>query len=237
MTQNNKYTFRNLDLLHGGLTDALMSPPRKRIYTESQITEIQDAAFAEGVVAGEKAALSGIEKQTLENLEIIGQQYLAMQSEVEHKMTLLRGECAELALLLARKLASALIASQPEAEFEKLLSACIPHLNAEPRIVVRVDKTQVEILKDRFENLSRKAGYPGRIVIIGEPDALPAQCQIEWADGGVSYRSPEQLDQIDRLISDYVTACRAQPGGSEVSSDASGASTYAVNQLVMENTQ
>jgi flagellar assembly protein FliH len=237
MTQDNKYTFRNLDLQHGGLTDAVMAPPRKRVYTENQITEIRDAAFAEGVIAGEKAALSGIEKQILVSLEIIVQQYLAMNSEVEHKMMVLRGECAELALLLAQKLAMALIASQPEAEFEKLLSACIPHLNAEPRIVVRVDETQVEILKDRIENLSRKAGYPGRIVIIGEPDALPAQCQIEWADGGVSYRSPEQLNQIDRLISDFVTASRAQPGGSDLILNATGPLTDAVNPLVMENTQ
>lgn len=237
MTQNNKYTFRNLDMLHGGLADAVKPPPRKRVYSDDQITEIQDAAFAEGAVFGERASLSRIEKQTQESLEFIGQQYSAMRSDLERKLSVLRGECAELALLLARKLAAGLIASQPEVEFEQLFSACIPHLNAEPRIVVRVDERQVEILKNRFENLSRKAGYPGRIVIIGEPDALPAQCQIEWADGGVSYRSPEQLDHIDRLISDFVTASRTHPAGSEVTPDSSGPSTDDVNPLAMENTQ
>lgn len=237
MTQSSKFTFLNLDTLHGGVSDAALSKPRKRVYTDEQIREIQDAAFAEGIVAGEQSALTRIEKRAEESLDVLSQQYSTIIAEIDDRLAMLHADSAELALLIAKKLAAALIESQPLAEIERLFSSCIPHLNSEPRVVVRVHESQIDILKDKIDTLSRKAGYPGRIVILGEPDAQTAQCQIEWADGGVVYRSPEQIDLIDKLILDYATASAAivNAGGGRANSAHSSAKD--VNPLVMDSIQ
>lgn len=237
MTQNNKFTFRNLDPLNGRSGDAVISSPRKRVYTETQIEEIQNAAFSEGVAAGEKATLLRIEKKTEENLELLQQHYASMISEVERGMQMLRAEAAELALLIAQKLSTALIEQQPLVEIEQLFNSCIAHLNAEPRIVIRVGDILVDPLKDKIEGLARKAGYPGRIVIIGEPDALAAQTQIEWPDGGVNYRSPEMIAHIDKLISDYALSSKVRNNSEFTLHHGMNSSSHDVNQPIMEHAQ
>ena len=209
MTQNLKFTFRNLDDATNGALSAGFTAPKKRFYTDSQIKEIQDAAYAEGVIAGESAALLKIEKQAEETLSILSSQYSSLISSVSDQVAFLRTQSAGLALIIAQKLASALIAEKPTAEIEKLFLSCLDNLNAEPRIVLRVDETLIEILKEKIERMAIKAGYPGRVILIGEPDTHPAQCKIEWSDGGVSYRSSEQLAHIDQVIANYVS--RSEP--------------------------
>ncbi|MGK2870796.1 MAG: hypothetical protein ACSLFL_00905 [Alphaproteobacteria bacterium] len=220
MTQAAKFTFENLELAKGKMRGSASEPPKKRTLTVAQIKEIEDAAFSAGLSAGEQAALLRIERQAEASLEQIFAQCSTLMSAVSEQVCLLRGHSAELALLIAKKLASALIAEKPTAEVEKLFLSCVANLNAEPRIVIRVSEELVDILKEKIDHMARKTGYPGRVVLIGDPDSRPAECQIEWADGGVTYRSSQQLELIDQMIAEYVSGTiQEKKGEDEVSFD------------------
>lgn len=210
MTQNLKFTFRNLDAANNGTLSASFATPKKRSYTEEQIKEIQYAAYAEGVIEGGNMAALKIEKQAEVALTVLISQYSKLMSSVSDQFILLRRQSADLALIIAQKLSSALIAEKPTAEIEKLFLSCLVNLGAEPRVVLRVDEKLIDPLKEKIERMAVQAGYPGRVILIGEPGAHPAQCMIEWADGGVSYRTPEQLAYIDQVIASYISR-RAQP--------------------------
>lgn len=205
MTQNLKFTFRNLDTDNNGALSTGFSAPKKRSYTEDQIKEIQHAAYADGEKEGQEMAVLRIEKQAEVTLMVLASQYTELMSSISDQFEFLRRQSAELALIIAQKLSSALIAEQPTVEIEKLLLSCLANLNAEPRVVLRVDEKLIDPLKEKIERMAVQAGYPGRVILIGEPDAHPAQCIIEWADGGVSYRCPEQLAYIDQLIASYIS--------------------------------
>ncbi len=215
MTQNLKFTFRNLDAQNSETLPASFAAQKKRPYTDSQIKEIQDAAFAEGVIAGEDSALLKIEKQAEETLSALFSQYSTLISEVSGHISILRRQSAELALVIAKKLASVLIAENPTAEIETLFLSCLANLNTEPRIVLKVDEKLIDILKEKIDRITITTGYPGRVILIGVPDTTPAQCVIEWADGGVSYRSPEQLEHIDQVIANYVSRVGSIDAGEE----------------------
>ena len=208
MKQSAKFTFENLEDHHGALSAAADLRPKKRSLTDHQIKEIQDASYAQGMLAGEDAALMRIEQRAVDSLELIVSRCTELQEEVREKIDILRKQAADLAFIISNALTPALIASNPAAEIEQLFIACVASLNAEPRIVIRVEEALVDVLKQKIDQLAHKAGYPGRIVLIGDPGALPAQCQIEWADGGVSHRSPEQLLLINQMIDEYINGGR-----------------------------
>lgn len=209
MTEFAKYSYEHLDAVGAALAPP---PPRKRAYTDAQIEDIREEAFNDGITAGEKSALTRIEMRCAETLTHISTQIPDLYTDVSEKIILLQKQSADLALLISKVLAPALIAREPLVEIEQLFAACVSHLRAEPRIVIRMEEGLVESLKDKLENVARQAGYPGRIVLLGEPDSLPAQCQIEWADGGVTHRSPEQLAIIEKMISHYVTGANTDAG-------------------------
>lgn len=206
MPQSIKFTFNNLNESINGFGSSAVLAPKKRVLTEVQISEIQEKSFSEGVLAGEQAALMLIEKRVEENIAQIITQYSDLQTDVDEQISLMRCQFVNLALVIAKKLSSALIDKYPLEEIEKLFLSCVQNLNAEPRIVIRVNESLIDLLKERIEGVAKKAGYAGRIVILGEPETLSAACRIEWADGGVSCRSEEHLEQIDRMVSEYVSA-------------------------------
>ncbi len=237
MTQSAKFTFQNLASNDGRQFDANLTHPKKRSYTDAQIKEIQESAFAEGVMAGKDSALLSIEKQAEESLEKIFSQYSKLISSITDQIDLLHVQSAELALLIAKKLASALINEKPTAEIEKLFLSCVSHLNAEPRIVIRVDEALIDILKEKIERMALKSGYPGRVVIIGETGVNPAECQIEWADGGVTYRSSEQLADIDQMIAEYLDRSYSKNSSNGMHSFNPDFNETDVNQLVTGSTK
>ncbi len=211
MTNTAKFTFQNLDPHeHGGLTPSA-APLKKRVLTDAQISEIQEAAFQDGKRNGQETSLLRIEMQAEKFLEQISSDCTELFSKVDEHIELLRGQAAGLALIIAKKLAPALIASNPTAEIEELLASCVANLNAQPRIIIRVEESLLDALKEKIEFMAKKAGYPGRVVLIGETDVPGAACQIEWVDGGVTHRSAEQLAEIDRKIAQFTSCMSPAP--------------------------
>lgn len=189
----------------------VMTAPKKRSYTDAQIAEIQQLSFQEGQENGRELAISSIEMNIENQLEQIFANLSNLLLDTQDQIEQVRGQAAELALIIAKKFVPALIEENPTAEIEKLFASCVSSLNAEPRIVIRVEESIVDILKDKIDSMARKAGYPGRIVLIGETYPHQAMCQIEWVDGGVTHRSPEQMNQIDQKIMAFTGKAVSDP--------------------------
>ena len=219
MNQGAKFKFQNLAPQTGGLLASSAAPSKKRVFTDAQISELQEAAYSEGQRDGLELALSCIETRVEHSLDHILANYSQLFSSVDGRIDLLRAEAAELALKLAKALVPALIASNPTAEIEALFASCVAHLHAEPRIVIRVEEALIGVLKEKIEAMARKAGYPGRIVLIGEADGNSAACQIEWVDGGVTHRSAAQLAMIDHKIAEFVSCRTSLTGATDVQPD------------------
>lgn len=205
MAEALKFNFINLEAQNTGRKDGDSTRGKKRVYTDEQITEIQKACFSDGVAAGEAAALSGIEQRIAVTLDQIKDQYENLLAEATAHISSNLRQSAELALEISRVLIPELISRQPTAEIEKLFMECIAHLKAEPRIVIRIEESLIDRLREHIDHIAHQAGYPGKVILIAIPDALPAQCQIEWSDGGVTHRSREQQALIERKVMDYIT--------------------------------
>ncbi|CUU43017.1 flagellar assembly protein H [Blastochloris viridis] len=118
----------------------------------------------------------------------------------------LEREAVDVAVAVARKLSTALIAREPMAELTTLIADCFAELRSTPHIVVRVNDALLAPLKERLDRLASEAGFTGRLVLLAEPSIAVGDGRVEWADGGVVLDSAATLAKVDELVQRFIAA-------------------------------
>jgi flagellar assembly protein FliH len=144
----------------------------------------------------------------LEEIGIATKAIAGRFSTIEERM---ETEAVDVALAVARKLCTELMAAEPLAEITALVSDCFRHLTSTPHIVVRINDALYDAAREKIEQLAKHSGFEGRLVILAEPDIASADCKIEWADGGVTLDRAAIETKINELVGRYL-ASRNQAG-------------------------
>ena len=194
------------------LFDVDFSAPdkRERAATPSEILQKIASAEARGYRDGYDAALREAKVESdrraalaLEEIGIAIQGIAARFSGVEARM---ETEAVDVAVAVARKLTSALIAHEPLGEVTALVSDCFSQLVSTPHLVVRVNVSLYEATHERIERLAKQSGFEGRLVILAEPEIETGDCRIEWADGGVVLERAAIEAKINELVGRYIAS-------------------------------
>ena len=121
-------------------------------------------------------------------------------------------EAVDVAVAVARKLCSELIAREPLGEITALVSDCFSHLVVD---AASRGPHQRRALRgrprDRSSGWRTQSGFEGRLVILAEPEIATGDCRIEWADGGVVLERAAIEAKINELVGRYM-ASRDQAG-------------------------
>jgi flagellar assembly protein FliH len=144
-------------------------------------------------------------EQVGEMLAIIGQGLRGIEARLE-------AEAVDVAHAVASKLAPALIAREPLAEINALAVDAFRQLLASPHVVVRVSDKIYEPAREKMEEISRQAGFDGRLVMLGEPDIAEGDCRIEWADGGIIRDRAAVESVITDTVNRFIAARRKDAG-------------------------
>jgi flagellar assembly protein FliH len=120
--------------------------------------------------------------------------------------TRMETEAVDVAVAVARKLCSELIAAEPLTEITALVSDCFRHLVSTPHLVVRINDKLYDAVREQIERMARQNGFAGQLVILAEPDIETGDCRIEWADGGVVLERAAIDAKIDELVRRYMTS-------------------------------
>jgi flagellar assembly protein FliH len=124
-------------------------------------------------------------------------------SAIENRM---ETEAVDVAVAVARKLCSELIAREPLVEMMALVADCFKHLVATPHLVVRINEQLYEEARVLIEKQARQSGFQGKLVILAEPDIENGDCKIEWADGGVLLERTSIDTKINELVGRYMAS-------------------------------
>jgi flagellar assembly protein FliH len=200
------------------LFDVDFSAPdrRERAATPAEVAQKIAAAEARAYRDGYDAALREAKVESdrrvalaLEEIGIAIKGIAARFSGVETRM---ETEAVDVAVAVARKLCSELIAREPLGEVTALVSDCFAQLVSTPHLVVRINDTLYEAAHDRIERLAKQSGFAGRLVILAEPEIESGDCRIEWADGGVVLERAAIEAKINELVERYIaSAIRPEP--------------------------
>ena len=162
-----------------------------------------DAAQREAKVESDRRAALALEEIGIA-IKGIAQRFAGIENRMET-------EAVDVAVAVARKLCSELIAAEPLAEITGLVSDCFSHLVSTPHLVVRISDSLYEEARERIEKLAKQSGFEGRLVILAEPSIATGDCKIEWADGGVVLERAAIETKINELVGRYM-ASRGQAG-------------------------
>jgi len=183
---------------------------RERAATPAEVAQKIAAAEARAYRDGYDAALREAKVESdrrvalaLEEIGIAIKGIAARFSGVETRM---ETEAVDVAVAVARKLCSELIAREPLGEVTALVSDCFAQLVSTPHLVVRINDTLYEAAHDRIERLAKQSGFAGRLVILAEPEIESGDCRIEWADGGVVLERAAIEAKINELVGRYIAS-------------------------------
>lgn len=166
--------------------------------------EDYDQAVAESLEQGRIAGRAEAEAETVrreaEAIESCAQGITHLQQSHGQQVAIQQQNATALALAIAKKLAPALIAAQPLAEIEALVTESVSRMLGEPRIVVRVADVLLDSFQRRLDKLTHQLGYGGQVILIGEPSLAPGDCKVEWADGGADRDTAALSAHVDQAV-------------------------------------
>jgi flagellar assembly protein FliH len=186
--------------------DRTRERPATALEIAQKIAAAEARAYRDGFDAAQREAKAESDRRAALALEEIGIAMKAIAtcfSGIENRM---ETEAVDVAVAVARKLCSALIAGEPLGEITGLVSDCFSHLVSTPHLVVRINESLYEAARDRIEQLAKQSGFAGRLVMLAEPEIETGDCRIEWADGGVVLERAAIEAKINELVGRYMAS-------------------------------
>jgi len=182
-------------------------------YSEAQLEEAKEEAFAAGKLEGAQEAASTIEKETLLTLQAISQHITELFGRQEQSNSVLLRDGIGIASAIAKKLFPAMNEQNSLGEIDRLVEHTLLRLIEEPRVVIRVNPDLMEMLGERVDGLKAGAGYEGRIVL-KEDTSLPyGDCRMEWGDGSAERNVVALWSSIDDIINGNLGINPTEDGG------------------------
>ncbi len=178
--------------------------PPAPTFSEAELEEAKrrawDDAMAEGLRLGREEAMGGIEQVQSSLLESMLHRLADLLSEQAARYAQQREMTLRIALTIVRKMLPAYVEKHGLAEIEALVGSVVGQLGDEPRLVVRVADVQLDAATVKIQQQLDRRGFAGKVVFMGEPGLGPADCLMEWADGGADRDEHRLWAEIDSIV-------------------------------------
>src|SRR4051812_19982859 len=171
-----------------------------------KIADAEARAYRAGFDAAQHEARVESDRRAALALEEIGLAIKGIASRFGSIETRMETEAVDVAVAVARKLCTELVAREPLGEIMALVSDCFSHLVSTPHLVVRIHDSLYDAARDRIERMAKQVGFEGRLVILAEPGIATGDCRIEWADGGVVLERAAIEAKISELVARYLAS-------------------------------
>jgi flagellar assembly protein FliH len=186
--------------------DRMRERPATPAEIAQKIAAAEARAYRDGYDAAQREAKAESDRRSALALEEIGINIKTIAQRFAGIETRMETEAVDVAISVARKLCSTLIAAEPLGEITGLVKDCFSHLVATPHLVVRINDSLYEAAHERIERMAKQSGFEGRLVILAEPEIGTGDCKIEWADGGVVLERAAIEAKIDELVGRYIAS-------------------------------
>jgi flagellar assembly protein FliH len=183
-----------------GMSTDSFDKPKEPSFTQAQL----DAARAEGWQAGHEAGLQAA-------LDSQQHRLTGLIAQVEQKITELLAasdtqrdqalqHATDIATAIMRRLLPSYAEREGLTEIRAILAQALREMNREPRLVVRVSEDNFDAVSAEIKDLEQRHAYNGKVVVLAEAGMGPADCLIEWADGGLERDMKSLWQDIDRVL-------------------------------------
>jgi flagellar assembly protein FliH len=170
-----------------------------------QIATAEAGAYQRGFDAAQREAKVQSDRRMALAIEDIAASIKGIAGRFAGVEARMETEAVDVAVAVARKLCSELIAAEPLTEIAALVRDSFRHLVSTPHLVVRINDQLYETAREHIERIAKQSGFTGHLVILAEPGIETGDCRIEWADGGIVLERATVDAGIDELVRGYMT--------------------------------
>jgi flagellar assembly protein FliH len=186
--------------------DRMRERPATPAEIAQKVAAAEARAYRDGFDAAQREAKAESDRRSALALEEIGIAVKAIASRFSGIEIRMETEAVDVAVAVARKLCSTLIAAEPLGEITELVKDCFAQLVSTPHLVVRINDSLYDAAHERIERMAKQSGFAGRLVILAEPEIETGDCRIEWADGGVVLERAAIEAKINELVGRYIAS-------------------------------
>jgi flagellar assembly protein FliH len=199
----------------------------KQTFTSEQIEAARKESCEEGFTTGQKAAMENQQQVMNVLLSGLDQKLTRLAEDSKKHWQELVTHAREMALAIARKALPVYAERNGLAEIEAIVTQAIGEMAHEPRLVVRVGESQFDAVSSKIKEISEQKAYNGKVAVLCDSALGPADCRVEWADGGIERDMSVLWQAIDRLME---PAVRMAPTGTPETPASNAEGTQEVNQ-------
>ncbi len=187
------------------LEDSVPPPP---VFSEAEMAQARADGAAEGFADGFAKASTGIEAQCGVAMEKISSLFEALAPDHRDALERSRVEVLTIARAVIAKTLPDMASENALALVETAIASVLPKLMDEPRAVIRTSDILLDRLQEIVDGLKRKSGYSGDIILLAEDGLGPADCTVEWADGGAEYHQDRIWQEINEAMDRFISGSR-----------------------------
>ncbi len=160
-------------------------PSAEAMRAAEEAVQAEQSGFARGVQEGRLQAEGQAQARLSDAMTRLALSAAGLLASADAREAEREAQAVELAMLIARKVAGDALDAQPLIGIGEAARTALQHLRGVPHLVVRVNDSLVDEAETLVKRLARERGFEGRLVVLGDPETLPGDARIEWADGGV----------------------------------------------------
>lgn len=160
-------------------------PSAEAMRAAEEAVQAEQSGFARGVQEGRLQAELQAQARLSDAMTRLALSAAGLLASADAREAEREAQAVELAMLIARKVAGDALDAQPLIGIGEAARTALQHLRGVPHLVVRVHDSLVDEAETLVKRLARERGFEGRLVVLGDPETLPGDARIEWADGGV----------------------------------------------------
>lgn len=188
--------------------DVAPPPPPPPSYSEEELAAARDEAMRLGHAAGLAEAKRAVDARVAAALATLEASLAGTRPMLDAALERSRKDALTLAAAVARRLVPATLARDAVAAVESVVADLLPRVIDEPRLVIRVGDPLIEALKEPIDALAGRAGYAGRVILLGDERLTGADCRVEWADGGAEHNVERLSQEIAATVDRFLNGVR-----------------------------
>ncbi len=176
---------------------------------ERKLAEACCTAYEEGRAEGEEAARQSLAAQTQVLVGDLLQRVEQTLQDARGELDRIRSDAIEIGSLTANVLAEQLIERSPALNLEAVFAEALEHLDDAPHIAVTVNDVLVDEVQKLVSTIAAERGFTGDIVVLGDPDTTRGDCNLQWADGGLTVDVGRKRAAVAQIVRRHLESLNA----------------------------
>lgn len=174
--------------------------PPPPTFTEEDLQVVREAAYEEGRRNGIAEAEETQQALLSAAMDRISNALAGLNDAQAEANDANQQVAARVSMAVLKKMLPAACEEHGFEEIVRTVQECFANVLDEPRIIVRVDSSLVDPLRERLEQSAAEHGFEGRVVVQSDGRVGIGDCRVEWTDGGAERDQGRLMADIEAAV-------------------------------------